>query len=65
MAICLTEIGLFGVKVEKHYSVFLVGVFKPLTGHLVSINGWSSDVGWKKLYDRVPEHEKSVAHRES
>ena len=50
---------------RKALFCFPCRVLKPSTGHLVSINGWSSDVGWKKLYDRVPEHEKSVAHRES
>jgi len=33
---------------------------------LASPNGWSASCGpkWKKLYDRLPEHESSVSHRQ-
>lgn len=34
-------------------------------GHLSSVSGWSILVGWKKLYDRVPMHDKSIIHREN
>ena len=27
--------------------------------HLLSINGWSVSLGWKKLYDHIPDHEKN------
>ena len=32
---------------------------------LCSVAGWSIDMGWRKLYDRVPEHEHSVSHRQN
>ena len=31
--------------------------------HLSSIDGWSVSLGWKKLYDRIPDHEKTAIHR--
>ena len=31
---------------------------------LCSIAGWSKEKGWRKLYDRVPEHEHRVFHRQ-
>ena len=34
-------------------------------GRLSSLNGWSRTFGWKKLYDRVPEHELSIIHRQN
>ena len=40
------------------------GVYKPSSGHLSCVDSWSSKHGWKKLYDRVPEHERSVSHRQ-
>ncbi|XP_019851026.1 PREDICTED: zinc finger MYM-type protein 1-like [Amphimedon queenslandica] len=33
--------------------------------HLSSVTGWSTEIGWKKLYDRIPMHEKSITHREN
>lgn len=41
------------------------GVYKPSSGHLSCVDSWSSKHGWKKLYDRVPEHERSVSHGQS
>ena len=26
-------------------------------------SGWDKSKGWKKLYNRIPEHEKSAAHK--
>ena len=31
---------------------------------LCSVDGWSMNMGWKKLYNRVPEHEHSISHRQ-
>ena len=31
---------------------------------LCSVAGWSKEKGWRKLYDRVPEHEHRVFHRQ-
>ena len=64
MVMLLTEIGLSRVKVKMHCFVFHVGC-KPFSGHLSSVDGWSSKCGWKKLYDRVPEHERSVSHKQN
>ena len=40
-------------------------LFKPSLGHqghLSHIDGWSGSLGWKKLYDRIPDHERSIMH---
>lgn len=33
--------------------------------HLSNVDGWSGRVGWKKLYERIPEHERSMTHRQN
>lgn len=50
-------------KMALFYRIFAGS--SQTTGHLSSVAGWSTKVGWKKLWDRVPMHERSSTHREN
>lgn len=56
------EIGLFGVLQRKQYFARL---FKPELNFFGRPQGWSGAQGWRKLYRRVPEHERSITHRKA
>ena len=38
---------------------------KPGVNFLGRPEGWSQDQGWRKLYRRIPEHERSISHKKA
>ena len=43
--------------------LFSYTVQHPSQSTLASTSGWGTENKWRKLFDRLPEHEQSVAHK--
>ena len=70
MAKQAAAVGSFIAQPNKPFIVSLVGFFgiQLITQHIMqssfsSRDGWGTEKKWKKLWDRIPDHEKSDAHK--
>lgn len=43
--------------------LFIHTVEHPTQSSLASPSGWSIEKKWKKLYERIPEHERNASHK--
>ena len=50
---------------KKAIFCFPCRLFKPGLNYFGRPQGWSGAQGWRKLYRRVPEHERSITHRKA